>query len=74
MKNVILSRLQTIPVAGVHPDLVMSGMVVGEEVSIDDGKVIIPVHVPDNFGGDLPAMRQAIEDKIKPLDGIDNIK
>ncbi|MDU8926210.1 Mrp/NBP35 family ATP-binding protein [Alisedimentitalea sp. MJ-SS2] len=73
MKKVILARLQTIPVAGVHPNLVMSGMIVANEIAMEDGKVIIPVHVPEGFSGDLPAIQQAIEDKIKPLDGVDHV-
>ncbi len=73
MKKVILSRLQTIPVAGVHPDLVMSGMIVEGEVSVTDGKVIIPVHVPDDFSGDLAALQSAIEAKIEPVEGVKNL-
>jgi ATP-binding protein involved in chromosome partitioning len=73
MKKIIVSRLQTIPVAGVHPDLVMSGMIVEGEISVTDGKVIIPVHVPDGFDGDLAALQTAIEDKIKPMDGVENL-
>lgn len=73
MKKVILTRLQTIPVQGVYPDLVMSGMIVERELSVEDGKVIVPIHIPDGFKGDIPAIQQAIEDKIKPLDGVDTV-
>ncbi|MEZ5715956.1 MAG: hypothetical protein R3D85_12800 [Paracoccaceae bacterium] len=51
MKKVILTRLQTIPVQGVYPDLVMSGMIVERELAFDDGKTIIPLH-PEGFKGD----------------------
>ncbi len=73
MKKIIVSRLQTIPVKGVHPDLVMSGMIVEGEISVDGGKVIIPVHVPDSFDGNLAELQQAIEDKIKPMEGVENL-
>ncbi|WP_137702278.1 Mrp/NBP35 family ATP-binding protein [Marimonas lutisalis] len=73
MKKVIVSRLQTIPVKGVHPDLVMSGMIVEREISVEDGKVIIPVHVPDKFEGDLSELQKAIEEKIKPVEGVENL-
>ena len=73
MKKVIVTRLQTIPVQGVYPDLVMSGMIVEREISVEDGKVIVPVHIPDGFKGDIPAIQRAIEDKIRPLDGVENV-
>jgi ATP-binding protein involved in chromosome partitioning len=73
MKKIIMARLQTIPVPGVHPDLVMSGMISEKAVTIDGGKVIIPVTVPDNFSGDLAALQAAIEAKIKPMEGVENL-
>ncbi|MFC6686495.1 Mrp/NBP35 family ATP-binding protein [Jhaorihella thermophila] len=73
MKKVILARLSTIPVAGVHPDLVLSGMITERDVAIDGGKVVISVNIPESFKGDLAELKQAIEDKLAGLDGIDNL-
>jgi len=73
MIKVILARLSTIQFPGVIPDLVMSSMVVENQISADDGKVLIPVNIPEGFEGDLEELKALIEDRVGGIDGVDNL-
>ena len=73
MKKVILTRLSLITPPGLKTDLLTSGMVVPDQVTVEDGKVIVPVNVPADFPGDLGAVQSMIEEQLKSLDGIDNL-
>ena len=73
MKKVILARLSTIPVAGLHTDMVTSGMISDRDISIDGGKVVVSVNVPEGFPADLGQVRSLIEDKLGALDEIETL-
>jgi len=73
MKKVILARLSTIPVAGLRADMVSLGMIGDRDISIENGKVIISVNVPEGFSGNLDALKSQIEDKLSSLDEIENL-
>ncbi len=73
MKNVILTRLGLIMAEGLKTDLLTSGMVREAEVNYEDEKAIIPVHVPDDFTGDLDALKSQIEGQLDSLDGLENL-
>ncbi len=67
MKKVILARLTTVPVAELHTDLVTSGMITERDISVDGGKVVVSVNVPDRFDGDLELIKSRIENKLSGL-------
>ncbi|MGV6847416.1 MAG: iron-sulfur cluster carrier protein ApbC [Marinibacterium sp.] len=73
MKKVILTRLSLITAPGLTTDLLTSGMVVPEQVTVDGGKVIIPVNVPEGYEGDLADVQAMIEDRLKSLKEIENL-
>lgn len=73
MKKVILTRLSLITPPGSRTDLLTSGMVVPDQVTVEDGKVIVPVNIPEAFPGDLADVQKRIEDQLESLDGIDNL-
>lgn len=73
MKTVILTRLALITAEGLTTDLLTSEMVREPEVTVDDGKVIIPVHVPESFTGDLAALKSRIEGQLESLEGLNNL-
>ena len=73
MKKVIQARLSTIDVDGLPRDMVTMGMVTERDISVDGGKVVISVNLPDGFGGDLQAMEAQIRDKLAALDEIENL-
>ena len=71
MKKVILTRLSLLTAPGMRTDLLTSGMVVPDHVTVDDdGKVIVPVNVPQDYTGDLGAVQAMIEERLKGLQGV----
>ncbi|SDJ24985.1 Mrp/NBP35 family ATP-binding protein [Aliiruegeria lutimaris] len=73
MKKVVLARLSLITPTGMRTDLLTSGMVVADEVQVEDGKVIVPVNVPDGFPGDLAELKATIEDRLGGLEEVENL-
>ena len=73
MEKVILTRLSLITAPGVRTDLLTSGMVKPEQVKFDEGKVIVPVNVPEDHMGDLEDLQNLIEDRLKTLDGVEKV-
>ena len=73
MKNVVLARLSLITAPGMRMDLVTSGMVRAEQVSAEDGKVIVPIYIPEGYEGDLDALKRLVEDRLSGLDEIRNL-
>ena len=73
MKTVILRRLSLLTPPGMKTDLLTSGMVVPDQVTIDGGKVIVPVNIPQDFSGDPGSLQTMIEDQLNSLDEIDNL-
>ncbi len=73
MKTVILRRLSLLTPPGMKSDLLTSGMVVADQVIIDNGKVIIPVNVPEGLSVDPADVQSMIENQLKSLDEIDNL-
>ncbi|MDF1717919.1 MAG: Mrp/NBP35 family ATP-binding protein [Antarcticimicrobium sp.] len=71
MKTIILRRLSLLTAPGLKTDLLTSGMVVSDQVTVDGGKVIVPVNVPTGYSGDLAAVKAMIEEQLHSLDGID---
>ena len=71
MKKVILTRLSLLTAPGVRADLLTSGMVVEDQVSVDEaeGKVIVPVNIPENYAGDVADIQTMIEERLEGLDG-----
>ena len=61
MKKVVMARLMSVFVPAMRTDLVSADMVREREVSVEDGKVIVPVNIPAGFSGDgLPLGLQVI--------------
>ncbi len=73
MKKVVLARLSTVSVAGMHTDLVSLGMVTASDVVIDGAKVIVSVKVPEGFSGDLGEIKSKIEERLNGLDEIETL-
>ena len=73
MKTVILRRLSLLTLPGMKTDLLTSGMVVPDQVIIDNGKVIIPVNVFEGLPVDLNEVQSMIENQLESLDEIDNL-
>ena len=73
MKKVILARISTIQIPGLVSDLVTLGLITDNEISIDGGKVIVSVNVPDKFPGDLEQIKPMIEDKLSGLSEIETL-
>jgi ATP-binding protein involved in chromosome partitioning len=73
MKKVILTRLGMITAPGMRTDLLTSGLVVADQISVDGGKVIIPVNVPDSYTGDPTEIQALIEDRLKSLSEIEKL-
>lgn len=73
MKNVLLARLSTVPVKGLHTDLVSSGMITAHDISVDGSKVVVSVNVPAGFSADLGEVKTNIEDKLRDVDGVENL-
>ncbi len=73
MKNVILTRLGMITAPGMKEDLLTSGMIVGDQLFVDGGKVIIPVNIPAGYSGDADALRALIEERMASLKEIENL-
>ena len=73
MKKVILTRLSLLTPPGMKTDLLTSGMVVPDQVTVEDGKVIVPVIVPDGYAGDLGEVQTMIEEQLNSLDEIENL-
>jgi len=73
MKKVILARLSTILPAGMRTDLVRAGMITDQDILVDGSKVIVTVNIPENFEGDLPAVKALIEEKLDNLPEIENL-
>ncbi len=70
MNKVILARLSTLTLPGMRTDIVSSGMVALNDVSFEAGKALVPVTIPEDFSGDLAAVKAAVEDKLTGLDDI----
>ena len=73
MKKVILTRLGLITAPGMRTDLLTSGMIREEEVTLDEGKAIVPVHVPPEFSGDVAELQATVEAQLASLEGLDNV-
>ncbi len=73
LRKIIVSRLMTIQFPGVRPDLLVSGMISERDITIDAGRVVIPVNIPAGFEGDLAALEQLIEEKIEALEGVEKL-
>ncbi len=73
MKKVILNRLALITVPGMRTDILTSGMIRPDEVSVEDGKVIVPVNLPAGHAGDPAEVQALIEDRLDSLEGIDKL-
>ncbi|HSF90876.1 MAG TPA: Mrp/NBP35 family ATP-binding protein [Paracoccaceae bacterium] len=73
MIKVILARLSTISLPGMRLDLATSGIVKPEDITVDGGKVVVTVNVPENFTGDLSTVQAMIEDRLKGLDGVETL-
>lgn len=73
MEKVILTRLSLITPPGSRVDILTSGMIVPEQISVDGGKVIVPVNVPKDYPGDLSVLQSMIEERLNGLDGIDKV-
>lgn len=73
MKKVILARISTIQIPGLVSDLVTLGLITDNEISIDGGKVIVSVNVPNKFPGDLEQIKPMIEDKLSGLNEIETL-
>jgi len=68
MKKVILARISTISIPGLHSDLVTLGLITQNDLSVDGGKVVVSVNVPGDFPGDLGQTKTLIEEKLAGLD------
>nr|AFI78384.1 nucleotide-binding protein-like protein [uncultured bacterium ws101A12] len=73
MQKAILNRLGLITAPGMREDILTAGLVRPDEISVDGGKVIVPVNVPAGFGGDLAEVQALIEDRLQSLDEIENL-
>ncbi|RYH12218.1 iron-sulfur cluster carrier protein ApbC [Tropicimonas sp. IMCC6043] len=73
MKKVILARLSLITPPGLRTDLLTSGMVRPEQVSAEDGKVLVPVNVPEDFAGDIAETQRLIEERLSGLEGVEKL-
>lgn len=73
MKKVILARLSLITPPGLRTDLLTSGMVVPEQVSAEDGKVLVPVNIPEDFKGDPAELQRMIEERLSGLEGVEKL-
>ena len=73
MKKVILTRLGLISAPGQRVDLLTSGMVNPDQITIDGGKVIVPVNVPADFEGDMDSLKAEIEERLSSLKEIENL-
>ncbi|WP_300520534.1 Mrp/NBP35 family ATP-binding protein [Aliiroseovarius sp.] len=73
MKKAILTRLSLLVPSGQGTDLLTSGMVRPDQVTVDGGKVIVPVNVPEGFTGDLREVQSMIEEQLETLDGLENL-
>jgi len=73
MEKVILTRLSLITAPGMKTDLLTSGMITPEAVTVEDGKVIVPVNVPEGYDGDLKQDQALIEERLKSLDGVETL-
>lgn len=73
MKKVILTRLSLINAPGMKTDLLTSGMIIADQVTVDEGKAIVPVNVPEGYSGDLQQVQALIEDRLKGLEGLENL-
>ena len=75
MKKVILTRLSLLTAPGVRADLLTSGMVVEDQVSVDEaeGKVIVPVNIPETYAGDVADIQTMIEERLEGLDGLNKV-
>lgn len=73
MKDVILRRLSLINAPGMSTDLLTCGMVVPDQVIVDEGKVIVSVNVPEDYPGDVSEIQRLIEDRLKGLEGVEKL-
>jgi len=73
MKKVILTRLSLLTPPGSRIDILTSGMVKPDEVSVEEGRVIVPVNLPPEFTGNPHEIQEMIEEQLKSLDGIEKL-
>jgi len=73
MKKVVMARLMSVFVPAMRTDLVSADMVREREVTVEDGKVIVPVNIPAGFSGDVADVKTSIEEKMNGLDGVENL-
>ena len=73
MKKVILNRLALITVPGMRMDVVTAGIVKPDEITIDGGRVILPVNLPAGFVGDPGELQAMIEERLEGLEEIDKL-
>ena len=73
LKKVILARLMSVYIPAVRTDLISADIVRQREVTVEHGKVIVPVNIPGNFKGDVAEVQALIEDKLNGLEGIDTL-
>jgi len=67
MQDRILAELARIRAEGLEGDLVSDGLVAAKDIALSEGKAVVTVNVPPGFGGDLAALRTAIEARLRPV-------
>ncbi len=71
MKKTILARLSTIRPEGMRMDLITSGMISDQNITIDEGKFVVSVNIPEKYDGNLEYLENQIEER---LEGLEEIK
>lgn len=71
MREQVIQQLKTIPVPGFGGDIIDEGFV--SDIVIDGGKVIFSLNTPQGFKGDLVAFRKTAEEKLRGIDGVENV-
>jgi ATP-binding protein involved in chromosome partitioning len=70
MKEKILSLLKEIQPVGLETNIVDAGMVSENSITVNDGKVVISINVPDGRAEQAAYARDLVENNIKPLDEV----
>ena len=73
MREQVIEQLRTIPVPGPveGSNIVAEGLV--SDIVIDGGKVIFSITTPSDFPGDIAALRETAEAKVRGIEGVDNV-
>lgn len=73
LKKVVMARLMSVYVPELRTDPVSADLIRAPEVTVEDGRVIVPVNLPERFDGDPAALQKSIEDKLAGLKDIANL-